>query len=201
MVTTMSILPSSPSSSFSTRVSPALKVEIVGMSDEEFAESLANTRINDLNATIPWTAFDRMFEQVIEKLMNLNEIVDRLQATDCQNCAAFTPEQVKFAFLKWLQNNLDSIEMQAEWFINQEPKHFERHLPELDNGYFPEQEYDQGVLHEEQIAHDTAQFQLNSQLAAINLAAELTATDNQPSHLEDEFDGPPEQAAIAALDW
>ncbi|MEG4907016.1 hypothetical protein QUA85_11355 [Microcoleus sp. F8-C4] len=171
------------------------------MTEQEFAESLTTSRIQDFHATIPWTDFDRMFEQVIGKVLNLDEIIERLQATDCQNCAPFTTEQVKFAFLKWLQNNLDSIEMQPEWFINQEPKHFERYLPELDNGYFPEEDYDQGVLHEEQIAHDAAQFQLDSQLAAVNLAAKLAATDHQPSQLEDDFDGTPQQAALAALDW
>ncbi len=194
MVTTMSILPSSSSSS--TSVSPALKIEIVGMTEEEFAQRLADIRIQDLNATIPWSDYDRMFEQVIGKVINLDEIIERLQATDCQHCAPFTAEQVKFAFLKWFQNNLDLIEMQAEWFINQEPKHFNRYLPELDNGYFPEEEYDPGVLYEEQIAHDTDQFQLNSQLAAVNLAA----TDH-PSQLEDASDGTPEEAALAALDW
>ncbi len=85
--------------------------------------------------------------------------------------------------------------MQPEWFINQEPKQFECYLPELDNGYFPEEEYDQGVLHEEKIAH-TPHLQLTSQLAA-----ELAATDHQSSQLEDDFDGTPEQVAIAALDW
>jgi hypothetical protein len=37
---------------------------------------------------------------------------------------------------------MESIEMQPEWFINQEPKHFARYLPELDGSFFPEDESD-----------------------------------------------------------
>ncbi|MEG4587227.1 hypothetical protein QUA54_18705 [Microcoleus sp. MOSTC5] len=179
----MSILPSSTSSTSSLP-----QIETPDLITVEF------------NAQIPWKASDRILEEAIGKLINLDEIVDRLQALDCQQSAAFTTEQVKFAFLKWIENHLESIELQPEWFIHQDFKHFERYLPELDGSFFPEEEYDQGVMYEDRVAHDTAQFQLDSQLAAVNLAAELTATD-YPSPLEDAFDGTPEQAAIAALDW
>ncbi|MEG3899016.1 MULTISPECIES: hypothetical protein [unclassified Microcoleus] len=72
---------------------------------------------------------NEILADTIGKLINVDEIVQRLWATDCQQCSLFTEEQVKFAFLKWIENNLESIEMQPEWFLNQEPKHFYRNLP------------------------------------------------------------------------
>jgi hypothetical protein len=44
------------------------------------------------------SASDKMLCEAIGKLIDLDAIVDRLQATDCQHCAPFTIEQVKFAF-------------------------------------------------------------------------------------------------------
>lgn len=103
----------------------------------------------EFNSEIASKSSDKMLAEAIGKLINLDEIVDRLQAVDCQHCAPFTTKQVKFAFLKWLENHLESIEMQPEWFIHRDFKHFERHLPELDGSFFPEEEYDQGVIYEE----------------------------------------------------
>jgi hypothetical protein len=140
----------------------------------------------EFNSEIAWKSSDKILAEAISKLINLDDIVDRLQGLDSQHCTPFTPEQVKFAFLKWLENHLESIEMQPEWFIHQESKHFERHLPELDGYYFPEEEYDREPICEEEVAQ---------------YAAELATTDSQPSQLEDTFDGTPEQAALATLDW
>ncbi|WP_172192687.1 hypothetical protein [Microcoleus asticus] len=137
----MSILPSSTSSTSSL---PQIETP--------------DWRTVGFNAQIPWKASDIILEEAIGKLINLDEIVDRLQALDCQQSAAFTTEQVKFAFLKWIENHLESIELQPEWFIHQDFKHFERYLPELDGSFFPEEEYDQGVMYEDRVAHDTAQF-------------------------------------------
>jgi len=145
----------------------------------------------EFNSQIPWKPSDKILAEAIGKLINLDEIVDRLQAVDCQHCAPFTTEQVKFAFLKWLENHLESIEMQPEWFIHRDFKHFERHLPELDGSFFPEEEYDQGVIYEEQAA----------QYAAELAATELVTTDHQLSQLEDEFDGNSRDAATIALNW
>jgi len=155
----------------------------------------------EFNSEIGSKSSDKILAEAIGKLINLDEIVDRLQAVDCQHCAPFTTKQVKFAFLKWLENHLESIEMQPEWFIYQDSKHFERHLPELDGYYFPEEEreYDQDVLNEEQAAQHAAEFETTAKLAAAELAAELDAT--KPSQLEDEFDATPRKEATMALDW
>jgi hypothetical protein len=143
------------------------------------------------NSEIASKLSDNVLTEAISKLINLDEIVDRLQAVDCQHCAPFTPEQVKFAFLKWIENHLESIELQPEWFIHRDFKHFERHLPELDGAYFPEEEYDQGVLYEEQAA----------QYAAELAATELVATQHQLSQLEDEFERTPREELTAAINW
>ena len=153
-------------------------------------------RTVEFNSQIPWKPSDKILAEAIGKLINLDEIVDRLQAVDCQHCAPFTTEQVKFAFLKWIENYLESIEMQPEWFIHQDFKHFDRYLPELDGSFFPEEEYDQGVIYEEQAA------QYAAELAATELAAiELVATDHQFSQLEDEFGGNSREQATIALNW
>ena len=95
------------------------------------------------------SASDKMLCEAIGKLIDLDAMVDRLQATDCQHCAPFTIEQVKFAFKEWIEQHIESIEIQPEWFINREFKYCDRHLPELDSYYFPEQEDDLGLLAEE----------------------------------------------------
>jgi hypothetical protein len=160
-----------------------------------------NENSPEFNSEIASKSSDKILAEAISKLINLDDIVDRLQGLDSQHCAPFTPEQVKFAFLKWLENHLESIELQPEWFIYQDSKHFDRHLPELDGYYFPEEEreYDQDVLNEEQAAQHAAEFETTAKLAAAELAAELDATE--PSQLEDEFDATPREEATMALDW
>jgi hypothetical protein len=160
-----------------------------------------NENSPEFNSEIASKSSDKILADAISKLINLDDIVDRLQGLDSQHCAPFTPEQVKFAFLKWLENHLESIELQPEWFIYQDSKHFDRHLPELDGYYFPEEEreYDQDVLNEEQAAQHAAEFETTAKLAAAELAAELDATE--PSQLEDEFDATPREEATMALDW
>jgi hypothetical protein len=131
---------------------------------------------------IPEKVADRMLLEAIGKLINLDEIVDRLQALDCQQCSLFTPDQVKFAFLKWIENHLESIELQPEWFLNQNFKHFDRHLPFNDLQDAIEREYDvEAVYQEISDAHEAGLF------------------DN--STLEDQFTGTPQQAAVNALSW
>ena len=160
-----------------------------------------NENSPEFNSEIASKSSDKILAEAIIKLINLDDIVDRLQGLDSQHCAPFTPEQVKFAFLKWLENHLESIELQPEWFIYQDSKHFDRHLPELDGYYFPEEEreYDQDVLNEGQAAQHAAEFETTAKLAAAELATELDATE--PSQLEDEFDATPREEAIMALDW
>ena len=180
------------------------------------------------------TAFNKMLAESIGKLIDLDAITERLLATDCQQCSLFTHEQVKLAFLKWIEHNLDSIEEQPEWFLNEEPKHFYRHLPfddlqQDDFRYELESGYDQGLLYEGDVNPDDDDFpgyeQTDDEKYA-SMCAEMEARiasgeisqdtweyiahrnrneepqfDNESS-LEDDFDGTPEQAAIAAIyDW
>ncbi|MEG4574277.1 hypothetical protein QUA56_16530 [Microcoleus sp. N3A4] len=158
--------------SFTTLAQTVQKLAIHSNLDCETVETL-----------IPEKAAYRMLFEAIGKLINLDEIVDRLQALDCQQCSLFTPDQVKFAFLKWIENHVESIEMQPEWFINQDFKHFDRHLPFDDLQEAIElREYDVEAVYEE-----------------IGNAHEAGLFDN--SSLEDEFTGTPQQAAINALSW
>ena len=136
-----------------------------------------------MNILTDSTVYDKMLADAIGKLIDVDAIVERLQALDCQQCAAFTESQVKLAFLKWIENHIESIETDPEWFINRDFKHFSKHLPELDGAYFPEEEYDLESVYEEiGAAHDAGEF------------------DNE-SLLEDDFEGTPEQAAIEATYW
>lgn len=125
---------------------------------------------------------DRILLEAIGKLINLNEIVDRLQALDHHQCSLFTPEQVKFAFLKWIENHLESIELQPEWYLNQNFKHFDRYLPFDDLQEAVEREFDVEAVYQE-----------------IGDAHEAGLFDN--SRLEEQFTDTPEQAAADALTW
>lgn len=123
-----------------------------------------------------------MVADAIGKLIEVDEIVERLLATDCQQCSNFTHDQVKHAFLKWIRHHVESIEEQPEWFLNNEPKHFNRFLPfdelqEDDLRYELESDYDQGLLHNDENPIQDA------------------------SSLEDDFEGTPKEAAIAAIYW
>ena len=132
------------------------------------------------------TGFDKILESAISKLIDLDAITERLLATDCQQCSLFTHEQVKFAFLKWIEQHIESIEMQPEWFINHDFKHFDRNLPfdELQDEHYPydeiESDYDQGLRFEQMT---------------------LDMNPDNESSLEDDFDGTPEEAALAAINW
>jgi hypothetical protein len=181
-----------------TSISTIASVAPIKIPEQTFEQ---NENSPEFNSEIASKLSDKILADAISKLINLDDIVDRLQGLDSQHCAPFTPEQVKFAFLKWLENHLESIELQPEWFIYQDSKHFDRHLPELDGYYFPEEEreYDQDVLNEEQAAQHAAEFETTAKLAAAELAAELDATE--PSQLEDEFDATPREEATMALDW
>ncbi|MEG4497000.1 hypothetical protein QUB05_07315 [Microcoleus sp. F10-C6] len=143
----------------------------------------SNLDCETVETLIPEKIADRMLLEAIGKLINLNEIVDRLQDLDCQQCSLFTPDQVKFAFLKWIENHLESIEMQPEWFLNQDFKHFDRHLP----------------FDDLQEATDFREYDPESVYEEIGVAHEAGLFDN--SSLEDQFTGTPEQAAVNALSW
>jgi len=81
------------------------------------------------NLTVKWTTSDKMLADAIGKMIDLDAVIERLQAVDCQNCSLFTKEQVRFAFLKWIEHHIESIEMQPEWYINRDFRYFERNLP------------------------------------------------------------------------
>ncbi|MEG5063152.1 hypothetical protein QUB33_05960 [Microcoleus sp. B3-A4] len=125
---------------------------------------------------------DQMLLEAIGKLINLDEIVERLQALDHYQCSLFTADEVKFAFLKWIENHLESIELQPEWFLNKDFKHFDRHLPFDELQEAVEQEFDVEAVYEE-----------------IGAAHEAGLFDN--SSLEDQFTGTAQQAAADALSW
>jgi hypothetical protein len=125
---------------------------------------------------------EKILAESISKLIDLDAITERLLATDCQQCSNFTHEQVKFAFLKWIEQHIESIEMQPEWFINNEPKHFYRHLP----------------FNDLQEATDLREYDYKEMYEA--MASEGEQLDNE-SLLEDDFDGTPEEAALAAINW
>ena len=134
---------------------------------------------------VKWKASDIMLADSIGKLINLDEIVDRLLATDCQQCSLFTHEQVKFAFLKWVEEHIESIEIDPEWFLSKEPKHFYRNLP-FDK---LQENYDDGFA--EMSIKDFVQMgnEMNPDFV------------DDESALEDDFDGTPEEAAKVALSW
>ncbi|MEG3842624.1 hypothetical protein [Microcoleus sp. herbarium14] len=141
------------------------------------------------------TAFDKMLESAIGKLIDLDTITERLLATDCQQCSLFTREQVQHAFLKWVEHNLDSIEEQPEWFLNNEPKHFYRHLPFDDLQESTDlREYDYEEMYEAMVSEG------DRDPDDVSLEVDLWAPHNASS-LEDDFDGTPKEAAIKAIYW
>ncbi|MEG3840469.1 hypothetical protein [Microcoleus sp. herbarium14] len=127
------------------------------------------------------TAYDKLLADAIGKLIDLDAIAERLLATDCQQCSLFTHKQVKFALLKWIEHNLESLEECPEWFVANEPKHFYRHLP----------------FDELQDATELREYDYEEMYEAM-------ASEGDPdnaSSLEDDFKGTPEEAAIAAIYW
>ena len=142
----------------------------------------SNLDCETVETLIPKKAADQMLLEAIGKLINLDEIVDRLQAMDHHQCSLFMPEQVKFAFLKWIENHLESIELQPEWYLTKDFKHFDRHLPFEELQAAVEQEFDVEAVYEE-----------------IGDAHEAGLFDN--SSLEDQFTGTAQQAAADALTW
>jgi len=106
------------------------------------------TWTESVNSQIPWKPSDRILEEAIGKIINLDEIVNRLHNVDFHNCAPYTAQQLKFAFLKWIENHLESIEQQPEYFLKESAKHFDKHLPEIDDFYFQEQD-DLDFFHEQ----------------------------------------------------
>lgn len=87
------------------------------------------------NSEVKLSDYEQLVLKSIAPLIDLDAIVDRLQAFDCQGCMPFTKEQVKFAFLKWLEKHLDEIESEPQWYVDRNPKHFDKQMP------FPD-EYD-----------------------------------------------------------
>ncbi|MEG4424988.1 MULTISPECIES: hypothetical protein [unclassified Microcoleus] len=142
----------------------------------------SNLDCETVETLIPKKAADQMLLEAIGKLINLNEIVDRLQALDHQQCSLFTADQVKFAFLKWIENHLESIELQPEWYLSKDFKHFDRHLPFDELQEAVEREFEVEAVYEE-----------------IGAAHKAGLFDN--SSLEDQFTGTAQQAAADALTW
>ena len=60
--------------------------------------------------------------------VNIAAIVTRLQSLDVCSCSCLEPAQVKVAFLDWLIHHLESIEADPEYFVNENRKHFSRHI-------------------------------------------------------------------------
>ena len=154
------------------------------------------------------TAFDKMLADAIGKLIDLDAITERLLATDCQQCSLFTHEQVKLAFLKWIEHNLDSIEEQPEWFLNNEPKHFYRHLPfdELQEATDLREYENDDEKYRDMCAQMDARInsgehsQDTHEYIMHRIRNEEPQFDNE-SLLEDDFQGTPEETAIAAIYW
>ena len=142
----------------------------------------SNLDCETVETLIPKKAADQMLLEAIGKLNNLNEIVDRLQALDHQQCSLSTADQVKFAFLKWIENHLESIELQPEWYLSKDFKHFDRHLPFDELQEAVEREFEVEAVYEE-----------------IGAAHKAGLFDN--SSLEDQFTGTAQQAAADALTW
>ncbi|MEG3933773.1 MULTISPECIES: hypothetical protein [unclassified Microcoleus] len=142
----------------------------------------SNLDCETVEILVPEKAYDRMLLEAIGKLIDLDQIVERLLALDCQQCSLFTPDQVKFAFLKWIENHVESIELQPEWYLHKDFKHFDRHLPFDELQEAVEQEFDVEAVYDE-----------------IGAAHEAGLFDN--SSLEDQFSGTAQQAAADALTW
>ncbi|MDQ2096748.1 MAG: hypothetical protein QQW96_03775 [Tychonema bourrellyi B0820] len=148
----------------------------------ELLSSDAITESEQINSTVNWKPSDIMLADSIGQLIDLNEIADRLLATDCQQCSLFNHEEVKLAFLRWVQEHIDSIAEQPEWFLGKDPKNFNRNLPfdklqeDYDDG-FPEMSDDELQIMQKQMDSD------------------------YNSALEDDFDGTPEEAAESATYW
>ncbi|PSB49751.1 hypothetical protein C7B67_16375 [filamentous cyanobacterium Phorm 6] len=168
---------------------------------------------------VKWTESTKVLLKFMEQVVNLDEVIERLQATDCQSCSLFTQEQVKFAFLKWIEQHIESIESDPEWFINRDFKHFYRNLPFDDLQQAIElREYDSELMHEcdnpddfsdmsedmkEQLARGLRTQELEEYFTNKAQIAWLAFQHSKASSssLEDDFEGTPEEAAINAIDW
>lgn len=67
--------------------------------------------------------------------LDLDLIVERLQADGVLNCDRIPPQAIKQALIHWFNSIVESMNEEPDWWIrNQCPKQFENHLPEpLDN--------------------------------------------------------------------
>lgn len=159
---------------------------------------------------VKWTESTKVLLKFMEQVVNLDEVIDRLQATDCQNCSMFSKEQVKFAFLKWIEQHIESIETDPEWFINHNFKHFYRNLP------FDElvemidlREYEQNEGFDEQYEEHCAEMDAKVKSGdrsqdVLDYIAYKNQNKSQPwdaSSLEDDFEGTAEEAAVNAINW
>jgi len=71
----------------------------------------------------------------IETKLDLDLIVERLQADGVLNCDRIPDSQVKQALIHWFNSVIESMNEEPEWWIrNHCTKQFKNHLPEpLDN--------------------------------------------------------------------
>lgn len=64
--------------------------------------------------------------------LDLDLIVERLQADGVLNCDRIPSSQVKQALIRWFDFIVESMNEEPEWWIrNHCTKQFEKHLPEL----------------------------------------------------------------------
>lgn len=71
----------------------------------------------------------------IETKLDLDLIVERLQADGVLNCDRIPPQAIKQALIHWFDSIVESMNEEPEWWIrNHCTKQFKSHLPEpLDN--------------------------------------------------------------------
>lgn len=131
------------------------------------------------NLNVFWTDSDKSLLESIGKLIDLDATVQRLRDFNCQNCLAFTDEHITFAFVKWFESTIESIEQEPEWYIKNEPKVFKQNLP-----------FDE--LDELMYADDLREYDTEESYA--QMAAERELDD-------DDFDDPEQIAIQSIYDW
>jgi len=144
---------------------------------------------NTQKLNVCWTDSDKSLLESLSKMIDLDATIKRLQDFNCQNCLVFTDEQVNFAFVKWFESTIESIEQQPEWYIKNEPKVFKQNLP-----------FDK--LEELMYSDDLREYDPEEYYAECDAEHVSEAPEEETSELEDDFDGTPEEVAIDSIyDW
>ncbi len=126
---------------------------------------------------------DRTFLLAIEPYLNMDAVIAQLKQRKLNDCNFLSNADIRYAFLQWLKNHLESIENDASFFIRDNPKHFDKHL-DLDK--LQVVDYDDG-------------FPEMSEQELRQMAIDMDP--DYDSALEDDFDGTPEEVASSALSW